>query len=159
MQPNQWQLHKAVRCAALADAPYAFSSTLENALQRSDEAWAVLTKQYATHPQQITFFAFEGANACGMSGCGIDAANANEAEMFAVWVAATHRHQGVGRALIDFASQWAQAHGAKLLKVGVFADNVGAVKFYLAHGFQDTGRTKPELSDAERTVLLLVKQE
>lgn len=155
MQPDQWALHKAVRCAALADAPHAFSGTLENALQRSDETWAMMTHQRATEPKQVTFFAYEGDIACGMSACTLD--KANEAEMLAVWVASTHRRTGVGAALIDFANQWAKAQGAKLLKVGVFADNTGAVKFYLANGFQDIGGTKPELSNTERTVLLLVK--
>lgn len=155
MQPDQWQLYKAVRCAALADAPYAFSGTLENAQQQSDAEWAAITYQRATKPKNVIFFTFEGESACGMSACGVD--EANEAEMFAVWVASTHRRKGVGVALIDFANQWAKEQGAKLLKVGVFADNTGAVKFYLANGFQDIGRTKPELSSAQRTVLLLVK--
>src|SRR5215207_6989364 len=107
MEPDQWPLYKAVRCAALADAPYAFSATLEEALHRSDETWTTLAYQRATQPKQITFFAFQGGIACGMAACSIDNVNANEAEMFAVWVASTHRRRGIGLALVAFATQWA----------------------------------------------------
>ena len=155
MQPDQWRLYKSVRCAALADAPYAFSGTLDRALQRSDEDWVIITWQRATKPGQITFFAFEGETTYGMSACGIDPKNANEAEMSAVWVTPTQRHSGVGDALIDFAVQWATEQGASLLNVGVYDDNVGALKFYSSNGFQDVGRTKTELANDQRTVLLL----
>ena len=48
-----------MRCAALAEAPYAYSSTLENALERSAEDWKQITHQYASHSNSVTYFAFE----------------------------------------------------------------------------------------------------
>lgn len=150
--PDQWQLYKRVRCAALAEAPYAFSSTLDGASKRSDEDWAQMTRKYASDPNGVTFFAFENKTACGMSACVIDG---DEAEMYAVWVDPACRRKGVGRALIEFACTWSEARGAKRLKVGVFDDNAGALAFYRSAGFRDTGETKPELSSEERTVLLL----
>jgi ribosomal protein S18 acetylase RimI-like enzyme len=152
MQLDQWQLHKAVRCAALADAPYAYSSTLESALKRSDDDWAALTRQRASEANNLTFFAFEGETPCGMAACSIEG---DEAEMFGVWVAPTHRRNGVGLALVEFARDWAKLRGARLLKAGVFDDNAGALAFYHSVGFDDTGKIKPEFSTKDRTVLLL----
>lgn len=153
MSPDQWRLYKEVRCAALAEAPYAFSSRLEDALKRSDEDWARITHQYVSDPRGITFFAFEAEIPCGMSACVIQD---DEAEMFAVWVDPAYRRKGVGRALIDYACTWSRSRGAELLKVGVFDDNPDALAFYRSAGFRDSGETKPELSTEQRTVVLLV---
>jgi ribosomal protein S18 acetylase RimI-like enzyme len=62
---------------------------------------------------------------------------------------------GAGTALVEFARNWAGLQGARLLKAGVYHDNAGALAFYRAAGFDDAGRTKPELSTGDRTVLLL----
>jgi ribosomal protein S18 acetylase RimI-like enzyme len=152
MLPDQWQLHKTIRCTALADAPYAFSTTLESALSRSDAEWAVFTHQRASAPNSVTFFAFAGETPCGMAACAI---KGDEAEMFAVWVAPSHRRSGGGLALVQFAARWAKSHGAKLLNVGVFNDNTGALAFYHSIGFKDMGKVKPEISTENRTGVLL----
>jgi ribosomal-protein-alanine N-acetyltransferase len=112
-----------------------------------------LTQQRATDPGGITFFAFEGETVCGMAACKVEG---DEAEMFAVWVAPLYRRSGAGTALIEFAGNWAERQGARRLKAGVYDDNAGALAFYRAAGFDDTGRIKPELSTNNRTVLLLV---
>jgi ribosomal protein S18 acetylase RimI-like enzyme len=152
MLPDQWQLHKAVRCAALADAPYAYSSTLERALKQSDDDWAMLTRHRAGDANGLTYFAFEGETPCGMAACRIES---GEAEMFAVWVAPRYRRNGVGLILVEFACNWAKLHGARRLNVGVYNDNAEALAFYRSIGFSDTGKIKPELSTENRTVLLL----
>ncbi|HXV43852.1 MAG TPA: GNAT family N-acetyltransferase, partial [Anaerolineae bacterium] len=78
-----------------------------------------------------------------------------EAEMFAVWVAPTHRRKGVGLALVEFACNWTKLQSATLLSVGVYEDNAEALAFYRSIGFDDTGKVKSELSTKNRTVLLL----
>jgi ribosomal protein S18 acetylase RimI-like enzyme len=149
MLPDQWQLHKTIRCAALADAPCAFSTTLESALNRD---WAEFTRERASDPNSVTFIAFAGDTPCGMAACAIQD---DEAEMFAVWVAPSHRRSGAGLALVQFASQWAKSHGAKRLNVGVFKDNLDAVAFYRSIGFSDTGQVNPEFSTENRPGLML----
>jgi ribosomal protein S18 acetylase RimI-like enzyme len=153
MLASQWQLHKTIRCAALAEAPYAFSTTLESALNRSEAEWAIFTHQRASDPNSVTFFAFAGETPCGMAACVIEG---EEAEMFAVWVAPSHRRSGAGLALVQFAAQWAGSRGAKLLNVGVFSDNTDAVAFYRSVGFSDTGKVNPRFSSEDRPGLMLV---
>jgi ribosomal protein S18 acetylase RimI-like enzyme len=143
LQSHQWQLHKTVRLAARAEAPYAFSTTLESAQARSDVDWQTLTERYANDPNSVTYFAFREGQPCGMAAC---VRQGVQAEMFAVWVDPEHRRKGVGRALIEYAKTWAQSRGVSTLKVGVFDDNLGALRLYTAAGFQDLGETNPERS-------------
>jgi ribosomal protein S18 acetylase RimI-like enzyme len=140
-----------VRCAALAEAPYAFSSTLKDALQRSDEGWRQITYQYASHPNSLTYFAFADQDPCGMSAC---VANGEEVELFAVWVTPAYRRTGVGRALIDYGRAWAHSKGSARIRVGIFEDNPAALAFYRSVGFTDSGQIDPVLSTEERAVLL-----
>jgi ribosomal protein S18 acetylase RimI-like enzyme len=69
-----------------------------------------------------------------------------QAEMFAVWVDPEQRRGGIGLALIEYAKSWAQSRGVSTLKVGVFDDNLAALRLYKAAGFQDLGETNPECS-------------
>lgn len=152
LSPEGWQLYKTMRCAALAEAPYAYSNALEGVLKRSDEDWQQLTLQYASDPNSITYFVFEGEVPCGISACVVDG---SEAEMFAVWVDPAYRRKGIGSQLIEFARTWSELQGARKLKVGVFDDNLAALVFYRSAGFKDLGLIKPELSSEDRTVVLL----
>ena len=151
MLPDQWQLYKTLRCTALAEAPYAYSSTLDDALRRSDEDWQQITRQYASHANSLTYFAFENDFACGMSACVI---NREEVELFSVWVDPRYRKKGVGRALIDYGREWSRSRSALQIRVGVFEDNPGALAFYSSLGFKDSGQIDPVLSTKKRSVLL-----
>ncbi len=151
MLPDQWQLYKTVRCAALTEAPYAYSSTLQDALKRSDQDWQHITRQYASHSNSLTYFAFEDDNTCGMSACVI---NGDEVELYAVWVDPAYRRKGIGRTLIDYGRAWSLSMGAKQLRVGIFEDNPAALAFYRSAGFTDSGQTDPVLSTVKRAVLL-----
>jgi diamine N-acetyltransferase len=50
-------------------------------------------------------------------------------------VAARHRRQGHGRALLDAAAQWARAKGAEEILLTVWAGNADAERFYERLGF------------------------
>jgi GNAT superfamily N-acetyltransferase len=51
-------------------------------------------------------------------------------------VAAGHRRQGIGHALMDQAKAWARAQGAEELSLSVFAFNQAAARMYEAEGFR-----------------------
>jgi GNAT superfamily N-acetyltransferase len=51
-------------------------------------------------------------------------------------VAAGHRRQGIGHALMDQAKAWARAQGADELSLSVSAFNQGAARMYEAEGFR-----------------------
>ncbi|MGH3104093.1 MAG: GNAT family N-acetyltransferase [Gaiellaceae bacterium] len=57
-------------------------------------------------------------------------------------VAATHRRQGIGHALLDAAVSWAKAHGITKLELHVFPHNEAAIALYGAFGFEREGYRK-----------------
>ena len=54
---------------------------------------------------------------------------------FGMIVAASHRKQGIGRALIENAAAWARANGKAALRLRVFPDNAPALALYRSVGF------------------------
>jgi ribosomal protein S18 acetylase RimI-like enzyme len=65
-------------------------------------------------------------------------------------VDARFRRQGVGRALLGQAIDWAAATGAiRKLSLAVFADNAAAITLYRSFGFVDEGRRIGEYREAD----------
>jgi RimJ/RimL family protein N-acetyltransferase len=54
-------------------------------------------------------------------------------------VAATHRRQGIGRALLDEAEAWARRAGVKKIELHVFPYNEGALALYEQTGYEREG--------------------
>jgi RimJ/RimL family protein N-acetyltransferase len=54
-------------------------------------------------------------------------------------VAASHRRQGIGRALLERTVEWARASGIRKLELHVFAYNAPAIALYESFGFVQEG--------------------
>ena len=54
-------------------------------------------------------------------------------------VAASHRRQGVGRALLEAAAGWARRSGVRKLELHVFPWNEPAIRLYETYGFEREG--------------------
>jgi ribosomal protein S18 acetylase RimI-like enzyme len=72
-----------------------------------------------------------------------------------MWVAPDARGAGVGRALVDAVAAWARDRGCGRLVLSVTESNERARRFYVTHGFADTGERRPlrEGSDAQTLIL------
>lgn len=57
-------------------------------------------------------------------------------------VAASHRRQGIGWALLEEAVEWAQASGVRKLELSVFPHNTPAIALYERFGFVREGYRK-----------------
>lgn len=74
-----------------------------------------------------------------------------------VSVAAAHRDQGIGAALIQVAVDWAQAVRMRKLSLSVFPDNARAIAAYRRAGFVDEGlqRAQVRVAGEDRDILLM----
>jgi ribosomal protein S18 acetylase RimI-like enzyme len=54
-------------------------------------------------------------------------------------VAASHRRQGIGSALLERTVEWARANGVAKLELHVFAHNTPAIALYESFGFVQEG--------------------
>jgi RimJ/RimL family protein N-acetyltransferase len=57
-------------------------------------------------------------------------------------VAASHRRQGIGRALLEQAVAWCRAAGIRKLELHVFPHNEAAIRLYEEFGFEREGYRK-----------------
>ncbi len=138
---------KAIRLAALADAPGDATTTLARAQARTDGHWDEAATTNAIGGLQATFFAEvpkpegHGEEAVGMVG-----AYANRdrgVNVVGLWSAPGFRDIGVATALLAAVASWASNAGADRLRLWVVERNEFARAFYEAEGFEATGATMP----------------
>jgi ribosomal protein S18 acetylase RimI-like enzyme len=61
---------------------------------------------------------------------------------FGMWVAATDRGRGVGRALVDECLRWSAAVGAHKVTLEAWPHNGAAIALYRSAGFEVEGRRR-----------------
>lgn len=127
---------RAVRLAALADAPDAFWTTLAEDEARPLQEW----RGRLADPAGATFLAVRAGLDVGMA-VGRPCRNVDgEAGLYGMWVAPAARRAGAGRALISAVLDWARAAGYPRLRLEVADVNAPAIATYAALGFTATGR-------------------
>lgn len=155
---------RAVRLAALADAPGDATTTLARAEARPVEHWDEAARANASGALQATFFA-EIADADGTIAdaepVGLVGAYANETgivNLVGLWSAPGHRDVGVASALLAAVADWARTSGADRLRMWVVERNEFAKAFYLAEGFEPTGATIPYELDPRLKQVAMVRE-
>src|SRR3982074_1064349 len=131
LEVEDWVLYRAVRLAALADAPEAFGSTLGREQGFTEDRWR---ERLAKRNQ---FVAEDGGDTCGL--IGIIPAGPGIAELVSTWVRHTTRGRGVGDLLVLAALRWATDHDFAQVQLWVAEGNDRAERLYARHGFQRTG--------------------
>ncbi len=121
-------------------APDGFTSTVE---ERGLEPASFWTRRVADPDGLIAAFgAFEGADLIGTVALELSARRKlrHKARVIAMFVAASARGKGVGRALLHAAIQHARVSaGVRVLTLTVTEGNVAAIKLYRAAGFEVFG--------------------
>jgi ribosomal protein S18 acetylase RimI-like enzyme len=153
---DDWQQARAARLAALADAPYAFSSTLAKEQAYADEVWR------SRAGSGRTFGAFDGAGLIGlatgipaneldqpakpsggMPGAGADGDQLGSAQpdwhLVGMWVAPSYRGQRVADRLVEAVCEQARQADAVTVTLWVTEMNDRAIAFYRRRGFVPTG--------------------
>ena len=97
-------------------------------------------KAVRRHPDAAVFVATDGLALVGRLSLARDPhpSSAHVADL-GLMVAASHRRQGVGRALLDAAVEWARRAGVRKLELHVFPWNEPAIRLYEGYGFEREG--------------------
>jgi len=147
---DDWALIRTLRLGALRDAPGAFTSSYDREAAFDETSWRdrARTGQW--------FVAFDGTDAVGVA-CGIDGSGDGglRRELVGMWVAPTHRRQGVAARLLDAVAGWARSQGATTLALGVVEGNEPARLAYLTMGLVPTGEQVPVWDDPSRFVEMM----
>jgi GNAT superfamily N-acetyltransferase len=137
---------RALRLAALVDAPMAYGSTFAREDAYPEAVWHERAAAGAAGSNAVTIIAeHEGrlvAMASGLS-TGPDTRDGSHPTMVAVFVEPASRRRGIGVALIERVVGWARARGSSRLTVWITATNEPAHALYRRCGFHLTGATKP----------------
>src|SRR5688572_10604483 len=93
LRPDDWQVTRELRLAALLDAPAAFGGTYEDALQRTEAHW----REWPANGQP--FAAYLDGKPVGMAAA--IAKSPQTTILISMWVAPEARGTGVNRALLE----------------------------------------------------------
>ncbi|MGI8868833.1 MAG: GNAT family N-acetyltransferase [Mycobacteriales bacterium] len=153
LTPNEWPLWRAARLAALAQAPHAFGSRLEDWQGDGDreDRW----RGRLEIPGSLNLTALVDDALAGMAS-GVPTSDPAVAELISMWVAPPARGAGVGDALIAAVADWARDAGAAELHLAVTLGNEPALRLYRRHGFVATGQVDP-MPDGVRREAVMAK--
>jgi GNAT superfamily N-acetyltransferase len=131
VRADEWRTLRELRLDALREAPYAFVTRYEQALEYPDEDWRARTSWN-------TFVAVDGTRFVGMA-TGVAKDAPATAALIQMYVRPEARGTGVAAALVDAVVAWARAEGYARVELGVAVGNERAERLYVRCGFARTG--------------------
>jgi ribosomal protein S18 acetylase RimI-like enzyme len=142
--PEDWELSRRVRLAALADAPYAFMSTLARELGFEDTVW----RDRLGSATAATFLAWHDGEPAGTATGKVEDPDDEFAvhgawQLVGMWVDPRARGLGVADALVEAVAGHVSVAGAPQLVLWVTEVNDRARAFYQRMGFSLTGARQP----------------
>lgn len=137
---DEWQSLRDVRLRALADAPVAFATRVEEARLRPEEWWVDWAARSAAGASQAMFLAWDETKPVGIVGTYVED---ERRWLISMWTDPGARGRGVGRALVEATAAFAQASGSHELFLQVLVGNDSALSLYRACGFEDDGPGEP----------------
>jgi len=132
LSPEDWQLYRRVRLAALEEAPYAYGSSYAREVDIPERRWRQGLKDRARFIAEV-----DGVVAGTVSGGAGESSRA--AGMTAMWVDPRFRRGGVGDLLVKTLLEWARSAGFGEMFLWVTDGNTGAERLYERNGFVRTG--------------------
>ncbi|KQC37778.1 acetyltransferase [Frankia sp. ACN1ag] len=130
---DDWPVWRALRLAALADAPHAFGSPLADWQGPGDTVrrWRARLETVAVN----IVADLDGQPAGMISG---DRTGVDTVELMSLWVAPAARGRGVGDLLVAAVVAWAEQAGADKAMLRVHPSNHHAILLYQRSGFTRT---------------------
>lgn len=149
-----WAALREIRLRALAEAPFAFSSTQEREAAWPVNEWREWAAAGVRGDRQATFVASLPIGWVGMV-FGV-LTEAGIADLYGMWVDPSARRMGAGIALGRALIEWAQAAGRGVMRLGVAQGNEPAISLYRGLGFRPTGREGVMRSDPSSAEIEMV---
>ncbi len=138
---------KAIRLAALADAPSAFGSSYAAEVDLSEDDWATRAARAAAGTSSVTYLAVVEQSVVGIVGAYRPDPSGSLVELISMWVSPPQRRAGVAGKLVDAVLSWAGGTGASSVELWVTRGNDAAQRLYEVAGFRETGERQPLPSD------------
>lgn len=134
-----------VRLRALADAPYAFSSSLEREADLGSKFWEERAGESELGEDGVVFMAVDDGQSLGMAGGFFVDEGHKVATLWGVWVEPEARRGGLGQALVEAVAGWARESGAHCLRLAVTDCEASgsAAALYRKLDFADTAEREP----------------
>lgn len=136
---EDWRTLRDVRLAALADAPYAYGSTLAAERDLDEAEWR---NRFRT---ALWVVAVRNGRNAGL--VGVYEPPADTPMLISMWVGPGHRGHGVGDLLVTEILRWAKEKSWSRVVLRVAEGNDAARGLFLRHGFVPTGQRVPLESD------------
>lgn len=157
LDAGEWPLWRAVRLAALAEAPEAFKARLADWDHGGEARWRARWE----HSGGCHVVALRDGRAIGMA-CGLPAqgdtgGEGGVRELRSVWVGPEGRGRGVADRLLATVEEWARRSGGTRLRLAVLPGNAPALALYRRHGFVATDEPGELLSDGVTRERVLAK--
>ncbi|MHB1500690.1 MAG: GNAT family N-acetyltransferase [Candidatus Dormibacteria bacterium] len=147
---RDWRRLRDLRLLALAEAPYAFGSTLAREQAFGEAEWTSRCRE------AVWVAAWRSDVAVGLACLGpAQASEPSCRRIFSMWVAPAARGGSTAGALLQFLTGWAAAEGYTVVRLHVVAGNPRAFDLYSRHGFHPTGTLEAIGGDPQVSALEL----
>ena len=145
---DDWKVSRDVRLTALAEAPYAFMSTLAREQRFAEELW----RGRLSAPRAATFLAWVAGEPAATATGKIDDPDdeftvEGSWQLVGMWVDPRARGTGVAALLVETVAGHARDQGATAVTLWVTEVNTRARAFYQRLGFTPTGARQPVRED------------
>lgn len=150
---------RALRLRALADAPGAFAAAFESESRRPSRDWRALAQRSAVGREDRIVVAVRPGDGewVGLAGGRWFARAEAIAALWGLWVAPDARGRGTGRALVGAVQDWARAHEARFLRLGVAEAQAGARRLYAALGYVELDDPQAMRADPSRRWIAMAR--
>jgi ribosomal protein S18 acetylase RimI-like enzyme len=149
---NDWMIWRELRLAALAEAPHAFGSQLEDWQGASEGRWRARLDIPGSH----NVVAMIDGKAVGMAS-GVPTEEDAVVELISMWVCPAARGRGVGDLLVQAVQQWAGGVKARVMRLAVAQGNDMAFALYRRNHFHRTAEVGNLMPDGVRREYVMAK--
>jgi RimJ/RimL family protein N-acetyltransferase len=131
---------RELRLEALRNNPASFGSDYDTVKANPMQFW--ISRLYAGSEDGALYFAVHAEDLIGMCGIqlGTSPKTRHSATVWGVYVKPEWQGLHIAGSLIENCIEWGKAHGVKVAKLAVVADNASAIRAYEGAGFTVYGR-------------------